>query len=218
MGSGRTTPSTLRGEPSQPAKRRSRARPFVVPLPGTALAHPRAAPREAGKSPWVLASPKDPEKHIGEKVLVRALSRLQDGKRLALGEKLTVHDLRRTWRSLAMDLGIDHAVARLSLGHAGLEGVEGLYGRSSQMLDQRAPGRRPRCRGPRPDPAWRTRAGCSAERTKGVEGAARSTTGATRSDHPGRDAHLTTSRGGCERAAVPFRASVIEGAPSTRGR
>ncbi len=36
--------------------------------------------------------------------------------RLALGEKLTVYDLRRTWRSLAMDLGIDHAVARLSLG------------------------------------------------------------------------------------------------------
>jgi hypothetical protein len=27
--------------------------------------------------------------------------------------------LRRTWRSLAMDLGIDHAVARLSLGTRG---------------------------------------------------------------------------------------------------
>lgn len=35
-----------------------------------------------------------------------------------------------------MDLGIDHAVARLSLGHAGLKGVEGVSGRS-QMLDQR---------------------------------------------------------------------------------
>ncbi len=113
------------------------ARPFVVPLPGTALAMLERLGAEAGKSPWVLASPKDPEKHIGEKVLVRALSRLQDGKRLALGEGLTVHDLRRTWRSLAMDLGIDHAVARLSLGHAGLEGVEGVYGRS-QMVDQRA--------------------------------------------------------------------------------
>jgi len=109
----------------------------VVPLPSTALAILERLRAEAGKSPWVLASPKDPEKHIGEKVLVRALSRLQDGKRLALGEGLTVHDLRRTWRSLAMDLGIDHAVARLSLGHAGLEGVEGVYGRS-QMVDQRA--------------------------------------------------------------------------------
>jgi integrase len=113
------------------------ARPFVVPLPGTGLAILERLRTEAGKSPWVLASPKDPKKHIGEKVLVRALSRLQDGKRLALGEKLTVHDLRRTWRSLAMDLGIDHAVARLSLGHAGLEGVEGVYGRS-QMVEQRA--------------------------------------------------------------------------------
>jgi hypothetical protein len=36
-----------------------------------------------------------------------------------------------------MDLGIDHAVARLSLGHAGLEGVEGVYGRA-QMVEQRA--------------------------------------------------------------------------------
>jgi hypothetical protein len=36
-----------------------------------------------------------------------------------------------------MDLGIDHAVARLSLGHAGIEGIEGVYGRS-QMIEQRA--------------------------------------------------------------------------------
>ncbi len=36
-----------------------------------------------------------------------------------------------------MDLGIDHAVAPLSLGHTGFEGVEGVYGRS-QMVDQRA--------------------------------------------------------------------------------
>ena len=66
------------------------ARPFVVPLPGPALAILERLRAEAGESPWVLASPKDPKKHIGEKVLVRALSRLQDGKRLALGEGLTV--------------------------------------------------------------------------------------------------------------------------------
>ncbi len=113
------------------------ARPFVVPLPRTAIGILDRLRAETGKSPWVLGSPKYPKKHIGEKVLVRALSRLQDGKRLAMGEKFTVHDLRRTWRSLAMDLGIDHAVARLSLGHAGLEGVEGVYGRS-QMVEQRA--------------------------------------------------------------------------------
>jgi integrase len=113
------------------------AKPFVVPLPSTAVAILERLKAEAGKSPWVLASPKDPTKHVGEKVLVRALARMQDGERLDLAERLTVHDLRRTWRSLAMDLGIDHAVARLSLGHAGLEGVEGVYGRA-QMVEQRA--------------------------------------------------------------------------------
>jgi hypothetical protein len=77
--------------------------------------------------------------------------------------------LRRTWRSLAMDLGIDHAVARLSLGHAGLEGVEGVYGHS-QMVEQRAQSRRARRRGPRSDPAWRSGAGRSAARTVDVEG------------------------------------------------
>jgi integrase len=114
-----------------------KAKPFVVPLPGTAVAILERLRAEAGKSPWVLASPKRPNKHIGAKVLVRALARLQDGERLDLAERLTVHDLRRTWRSLAMDLGVDHAVARLSLGHAGLEGVEGVYGRA-QMVGQRA--------------------------------------------------------------------------------
>lgn len=115
----------------------SEAKPFVVPLPGAARAILERLKSEAGKSPWVLASPKDPANHIDPKVLVRALARLQDGERLELGERLTVHDLRRTWRTLAMDLGVDHAVARLSLGHAGLEGVEGVYGRA-QMVEQRA--------------------------------------------------------------------------------
>lgn len=121
---------------------RATARPFVVPLPATAVAILRALRALAGSSPWVLASPLPPEegeepKHVEPKALVRALSRLQGDGRLAFGAKLTVHDLRRTWRSLAMDLGIDHAVARLSLGHAGLQGVEGVYGRA-QMVEQRA--------------------------------------------------------------------------------
>lgn len=81
--------------------------------------------------------------------MIRALARLQDtqderrGPRLALGAKLTVHDLRRTWRSLAMDLGVDHVVAERSLGHvaalraAGFSGAADVYGRA-QMVEQRA--------------------------------------------------------------------------------
>lgn len=114
-----------------------KARPFVVPLPETAVTILRRLKAQAGASPWVLASPRRPERPLGAKVLLRALTRLQADDRLALGWKLTVHDLRRTWRSYAMDLGVDHAVARLSLGHAGLEGVEGVYGRA-QMVEQRA--------------------------------------------------------------------------------
>jgi integrase len=124
---------------------RAKSEPFVVPLPATALAILERLKDQGRSSPWILASPRSPDKadkkatpkHIGEKALVRALARLQDGERLKLGQPVTVHDLRRTWRSLAMDLGVDHAVARLSLGHAGLEGVEGVYGRS-QMVPQRA--------------------------------------------------------------------------------
>src|SRR6266568_9587226 len=62
---------------------------------------------EAGDSPWVLASPLDRKRRIEPKAVVRALSRLQTGDRLALGSRLTVQDLRRTWRTFAMDLGVD---------------------------------------------------------------------------------------------------------------
>jgi integrase len=123
------------------------ARPFIVPLPPTAVAILRGLRALAGSSPWVLASPLPAQKgkkpkHVEPKALVRALARLQAASengmaRLRFASRLTVHDLRRTWRSLAMDLGIDHAVARLSLGHAGLEGVEGVYGRA-QMVERRA--------------------------------------------------------------------------------
>lgn len=127
---------------------RASARPFVVPLPATAVAILTKLRSLAGVSPWVLASPIPPEKgeepqHVEPKALIRALSRLQRGTRLALGAKLTVHDLRRTWRSFAMDLGVDHVVAERSLGHvaalraAGFSGSADVYGRA-QMVEQRA--------------------------------------------------------------------------------
>jgi integrase len=127
---------------------RAAARPFTVPIPETALAILRRLLERAGKSPWVLASPKDPTSHVEEKALVRALVRLQrPGRsgvpRLNIGARLTVHDLRRTWRTLAMDLGVDHVVAERSLGHvavlraAGFSDAADVYGRA-QMVEQRA--------------------------------------------------------------------------------
>ena len=136
------------------AEERVTARPFVVPLPATAVAILRKLRERAGEGPWVLASPLPPKppkpgeepqgpQHVEEKALVRALSRLQATGRLALGAKLTVHDFRRTWRSFAMDLGVDNVVAERSLGHvaalraAGFGGAADVYGRA-QMVEQRA--------------------------------------------------------------------------------
>ncbi|MGC3998076.1 MAG: integrase family protein [Anaeromyxobacter sp.] len=80
---------------------RAEARPFVVPLPPTAIAILKRLQEQAGGSRWVLASPKDPKKHVGAKVLVRALARLQESGRLSFGSRLTIHDARRTWRRWA---------------------------------------------------------------------------------------------------------------------
>lgn len=122
---------------------REEAEGFVVPLPSTAVAMLKRLREEAGDSPWVLASPLDRKRHIEAKAVVRALSRLQTGDRLALGSRVTVHDLRRTWRTFAMDLGVDNVTAERSLGHvavlraSGFGGAADVYGRA-QMVEQRA--------------------------------------------------------------------------------
>ena len=114
----------------------------------TAVAILRNLKALAGKSLWVLASPLEPKQHVEPKALIRALTRLQESSedhaaRLALASGVTVHDLRRTWRSFAMDLGVDHVVAERSLGHvaalraAGFSGSADVYGRA-QMVEQRA--------------------------------------------------------------------------------
>lgn len=126
---------------------RPSARPFVVPLPATAVAILGKLRELAGDSPWVLASPlpeeDEPRGHIDSKALIRALSRLQESGRLSLGARLTVHDLRRTWRTWAQELRVDDTVAERSLGHAtalrraGFSAAADVYGRA-QLVEQRA--------------------------------------------------------------------------------
>jgi integrase len=115
---------------------RAEARPFTVPLPGTAVTILRKLQELAGASPWVLASPKNPKKHVGSKVLIRALARLQESGRLAFGSRLTIHDARRTWRAWAGELGVAFEVAEKSLAHV-LPGVADTYAKA-EMVDQRA--------------------------------------------------------------------------------
>ncbi len=115
---------------------REQASPFTVPIPSTGVAILRKLRELAGDSPWVLASPKNPKKHIGRKVLIRALARLQDSGRLAAGSRFTIHDLRRTWRSKAGELGVSFEVAEKSLAHV-LPGVADTYARG-ELVEKRA--------------------------------------------------------------------------------
>jgi integrase len=101
---------------------RMRARPFTVPLCATAAAIFRRLKEEAGDSPWVVASPKkrksdEAPRRVEGKALVRALRRLQSSGRLSLEPPATVHDLRRSWRTWAGELGVVAEVAEKAMGH-----------------------------------------------------------------------------------------------------
>ncbi len=121
---------------------RAEARPFTAPLCAAAAAILERLRELAGSSPFVLASPlppsnpKEPPRPVGGKVLIRALARLQADGRLAAGAPFTIHDLRRTWRAWAGELGVSFEVAEKSLGHV-LPGVADTYARA-EMVEQRA--------------------------------------------------------------------------------
>jgi integrase len=132
---------------------RKKAKPFVVPLCPTALAVFKRLRKEAGASPWVVTSPPRPGKEparLEAKALAHALDRLQTATeesrnhparaaRLALTPKATVHDLRRTWRTWAGELGISVDLAEKALGHvaanqaAGFSAAADVYDRSERL-------------------------------------------------------------------------------------
>jgi integrase len=117
------------------AAARAQLRAFTVPLAPTAVAILRRLRALWPGSPWVLPSPLDPARPLSPKALTRALRRLQGSGRLAFQTGATVHDLRRTWRTLAGDLGVAFEVAEACLGHK-LGGVAGVYARGD-MVERR---------------------------------------------------------------------------------
>lgn len=137
----------------QNAAERAQARGFTVPLAPTAVEILRRLKALAGESPWVLpsrrkpawslagkaptqGSPDEDSKPLSAKALMQALRRLQGSGRLAFGSRVTVHDLRRTWRTLAGELGVAFDVAEACLGHK-LAGVAGVYMRGEMVARRR---------------------------------------------------------------------------------
>ncbi len=117
-------------------KDRAKASAFEVPLPDTAVAILRRLRELSPDSPWVLASPLAPSKPLGRVAIVHALAALQEKGKLSFGSRLTVHDLRRTWRSLASEAEVSFEVAERSLAHK-LPGIAETYARAD-LFEQRA--------------------------------------------------------------------------------
>lgn len=128
-------------------KKRAKAKPFVVPLCPTALAVFKQLKAEAGSSPWVVTSPVEREDkqpaRLDDKALVRAFRRLQTSGRLKLQPQAVIHDLRRSWRTWAGELGIAVDVAEKALGHsavnqaAGFSAAADIYDRSDRLEARR---------------------------------------------------------------------------------
>lgn len=124
-------------------KQAQKAKPFVIPLPGAAVALFEALKDIAGTSSWVMASEAE-EGHYTDKALGRAMRRLFDlkvenkGKRVPLLsiQSASPHDLRRTMRTaMSEHLDIMPHVAEKCLNHS-LGRLEGTYNHA-QLFEQR---------------------------------------------------------------------------------
>ena len=125
-------------------KQTKKAKPFVIPLPESALTLFKELKNIAGKSPWVMASEAGGG-HYTDKALSRAMRRLFDlkiekeGRRVPLLkiEPASPHDLRRTMRTaMAEHLDIQPHVAEKCLNHS-LGRLEGTYNHATLFTQRR---------------------------------------------------------------------------------
>lgn len=101
------------------------AKPFVIPLPPTAVEILAFLRDQADGSPWVLpgkarkAGEEPAQAHYDERTLGHALRRLHASKALVLpGGPVTPHDLRRTARTQLAKLKVPHWIVERVLNHS----------------------------------------------------------------------------------------------------
>lgn len=127
-----------RGVWELPKERSKSGRPLDIPLPAQAINWLEELKVRSHGSEYVFPARRASSRpHMGPDTLNRAISKLfgrEAGRKKQppniMGEvqHFTVHDLRRTFRSLAAKLNVPGEVAERCLNHA-LKGVEGIYNR-----------------------------------------------------------------------------------------
>ncbi|MFA5493546.1 MAG: integrase arm-type DNA-binding domain-containing protein [Porticoccaceae bacterium] len=128
-----------------PGERSKTGVPISIPLPRQAVAWLQELRIRACGSPYVFPARRASNRpHMGPDTLNRAISKLfgrepgrkkQPLNRMGKLEHFTVHDLRRTFRSLAAAEGISGHVAERCLNHK-LKGVEGIYDRHDYFVER----------------------------------------------------------------------------------
>ncbi|WP_299198007.1 site-specific integrase [uncultured Amphritea sp.] len=130
-----------------PAERSKSGTAITIPLPPQAIEWLRELKIRACGSEYVFPSRRASKRpHMGSDTLNRAISKLfgqepgkekQPPNRMGDLEYFTVHDLRRTCRSLLASEGVPSHIAERCLNHK-LKGVEGTYDRYDYLDERRA--------------------------------------------------------------------------------
>ena len=121
----------------------------VLPLPPTAVEIVQELVRLAEKagSEYLLPSPADPKQSLADKTLTQTFRRMERSARIGPAatdgaERLTLHSLRASWRSWALELGQPADICEMVMGHRGglqrlgYSGAAQLYTRSRALQAQ----------------------------------------------------------------------------------
>ncbi|SDJ98921.1 tyrosine-type recombinase/integrase [Billgrantia gudaonensis] len=129
-----------------PSERSKTGAGIVIPLPPQAVTWLEELKIRACGSPYVFPSRRNSKRpHMGKDTLNRAIAKLfgkepgkkpQPENRMGDIAEFTVHDLRRTCRSLLAAAGVPGHVAERCLNHK-LKGVEGIYDRHDYFEERK---------------------------------------------------------------------------------